>query len=174
VSGGANGSEAATVGAPGPELFLVYELERRAYQLRSDFTIGRDTESDLVVLEPSVSRTHARVTAGEEGFVLENVGPTGTRVNGQKLAEPYRLAYGDKVEIGTAVLTVRSAPLPLGVSTADRSRTRVLDAVTARRATIRHPLMVERPVEEEAALPWGWLLLLAAVVTTVVLLFARG
>jgi hypothetical protein len=174
VSGnGDSAPAAAQVRATEPELFLVYELERRAYQLRNEFTIGRDTESDLVVLEPTVSRTHARVVAADEGFVLESVGPTGTRVNGLKLAEPHRLAYGDKVEVGTAVLTVRTAPLPLGVATADRSRTRMLDAVAARRATIRHPLMVERPVEE-TTLPWGRLLLLAAVVIAVVLLFARG
>jgi hypothetical protein len=150
MSGG--GAQAA-VRAPDAELYLVFEFERRAYRVADSFTIGRDTGSDLIVLEPTVSRTHARIVADEGGFALENVGPTGTRVNGLRLEQAHPLAYGDRIEIGTAVFTVRTAPLPLGVTVVDRDKVRMIDAVAARRPTIRHPLMTERPVEPRRN--WG-------------------
>ena len=153
------------------DMYLVYEFERRAYALREAFTIGRDTSSDLVVLEPTVSRTHARVNAQEAAFFLENLGATGTKVNGVRVEQAHQLTYGDRIEIGTAVLTVRTNPLPLGVSL-ERPRSASLDAIAARRPTIRHPLISERIVERPRQ--WGTWIAVAVAVAVVVALFLRG
>lgn len=157
--------------APDTGMYLVYEFERRAYPLRQDFTIGRDTASDLVVPEPTVSRTHARVNAQDTSYFLENIGATGTRVNGIRMEQAHQLAYGDRIEIGTAVLTVRTNPLPLGVSL-ERRHTDSLDAIAARRPTIRHPLMSERIVERPRA--WGKWIAVAIAVAITAGLFLRG
>jgi hypothetical protein len=172
VPPGSNGN--AGGGSPSAEdtgMYLVYEFERRAYPLRQDFTIGRDTASDLVVLEPTVSRTHARVNAQETSYFLENIGATGTRVNGIRMEQSHQLAYGDRIEIGTAVLTVRTNPLPLGVSL-ERPHAEGLDAIAARRPTIRHPLMSERIVERPHE--WGKWIVIAVGVALVAALLLRG
>lgn len=153
------------------DMYLLYELERRAYPLRESFTIGRDTASDLVVLEPTVSRTHARVKSEDAAFFLENLGATGTRVNGVRLDAVHRLTYGDRIEIGTAVLTVRTNPLPLGVSL-ERPQTASLDAIAARRPTIRHPLMSDRIVARPRE--WGKWIAITVAVVLIVGLFLRG
>ena len=163
----ANPQMQAAVRATDGELYLVFERERRAYRVADAFTIGRDTESDLVIVEPTVSRTHARVKAEDGTYLLECIGPTGTRVNGARIEQPHVLAYGDRIEVGTALFTVRTAPLPLGVMLVERDSVRILDAIAARRPTIRHPLITEPLVEKKQN--WG---LMAAVAIAVLLLFA--
>lgn len=167
-SGTGEGRRPATFEA---DLYLVYEFERRAYPLREAFTIGRDTSSDLVVLEPTVSRTHARVNAQDAAYFLENLGATGTRVNGVRVEQAHQLTYGDRIEIGTAVLTVRTNPLPLGVSL-ERPRSDSLDAIAAKRPTIRHPLISERIVERPR--DWGTWIAVAVALAVVAALFLRG
>lgn len=167
-----NGEAHAAPHVPDADMYLVFELERRAYALREAFTIGRDTGSDLVVLEPTVSRTHARISGESGTYFLESIGPTGTKVNGARLEQPHQLAYGDRVEIGTVLLTVRTNPLPLGVTIADKPLVKTLDAVAARRPTIRHPLMADRIVERPHS--WGkWAMAIAALAIGA-LLFLRG
>jgi RsiW-degrading membrane proteinase PrsW (M82 family) len=44
--------------------------------------IGRSTDSDIVVADPTVSRQHARLTWGADGWVLQSLGRSGTYVQG--------------------------------------------------------------------------------------------
>jgi pSer/pThr/pTyr-binding forkhead associated (FHA) protein len=153
-------------------LYLVYELERRAYPLTDAFTIGRDSGSNLVVLEPAVSRTHARIIAEGNTIRVENIGATGTRVNGIPVADqPVELREGDRVDIGTAVLMVRRSPLPLGVSIVDRVHSRPADQVAARRPTIKNPLPLNRLQEVRRMRP-TWIAVTAAALVVLVLLRA--
>ena len=72
--------EANATNREGEPAYLVYEFERRAYPLSDGgFTIGRDAASNIVVREPSVSRSHAEVRAEGGEFVLHTSGATGTR-----------------------------------------------------------------------------------------------
>lgn len=163
----------ARAGEPPPgQLYLVYELERRAYPLTDPFTIGRDTGSTLVIMEPAISRTHARINVEGTSFLIENVGATGTRVNSVAIGEqPLALNEGDRVEIGTAVLTVRRSPLPLGVSIVDRLHRQPADQVTGRRPTIKNPLPLNRPEEPRRVRP-AWVLITAAALAALALLRA--
>lgn len=153
--------------------YLVHHFERRAYPLRRPlFTVGRDAESDLVLREPSVSRTHARLVLEGEEAILESLGPSGTRVNGVEVLAPQRLEHGDQIVIGTAKLTFTSAAIPTGFTVANGAVHPDSDPDT-KRPTIRTPLL--RPHEGKAAgkisLHRTWLLiaLLAAVAISLVL-----
>jgi pSer/pThr/pTyr-binding forkhead associated (FHA) protein len=122
--------------------YLVYEFERRAYPLSdAGFTIGRDSASNIVVREPSVSRNHAEVRAEGGEFVLHTSGATGTRLNGSAVNTPKQLRDGDRIEVGTAELTFRRSKLPLGVSVVDRAEAHPPDDTLSRRTTITNPIM---------------------------------
>ncbi len=137
--------------------YLVYEFERRAYPLSGGpFTIGRDAGSDVVIREPSVSRSHAEVRAEGEEFVLHATGATGTKVNGKAVPAPLKLHHGDRIEVGSAELTFRRGKLPLGVSVVDSAdgSTHDPDSMT-RRETIKSPILgaVSTPQKKSGMLP---------------------
>lgn len=72
--------------------------------------IGRGKENDMVLLEADVSREHARLERGAQGWTLVDLGTTnGTFVNGKRLParEPYLLRPGDRITIGSSVLAVQ-------------------------------------------------------------------
>lgn len=63
-------------------------------------TIGRLPENDLTLESASIRPRHARIVAAPEGFVLENLNPTGrTMVNDQRI-ERRVLQHGDRVTLG--------------------------------------------------------------------------
>jgi hypothetical protein len=70
-------------------------------------TIGRSRECDIVVDDANVSRRHAEVRPGSQGWTIADLGSTnGVRVNGRPVgASPQPLNDGDRVELGTAQVT---------------------------------------------------------------------
>lgn len=69
-------------------------------------TIGRSPGNDLVLNAVFASRRHAWVWSQGEQVILEDLGSTyGTLVNGQPVASPVFLKYGDTIQIGEARLT---------------------------------------------------------------------
>ncbi len=104
-------------------------------------TIGRAPASDLLLDDPSVSRTHARIVVGEAGATLEDAGSSyGTFVDGRQLAGPVALAPGMRIEVGDRLLEVaertdRSAAgmtvsVPAGISL-------IVEQPSVRRARLR-------------------------------------
>ena len=70
--------------------------------------IGRSPSSDVVVDEPFVSATHARLTLQGPALVLEDLGSTnGTMVNGEELKSVAPLRSDDVVIIGRTTLKIR-------------------------------------------------------------------
>jgi pSer/pThr/pTyr-binding forkhead associated (FHA) protein len=147
-----------------PASYLVYEAERRAYPLNdSPFSIGRDANSDIIIREPAVSRSHAEVRPDADGFVLTATGATGTRLNGTPITTAAKLSDGDRIEIGSVEITYREGRLPLGVSVVDTATTptHVSDVMT-RRPTITNPILgggQAAPGKKKSAV-WTLLLLL--------------
>jgi hypothetical protein len=136
--------------------YLVYESERHAYPLTdAGFTIGRDASSNIILREPSVSRSHAEVRAEGGEYVLHTSGATGTLLNGEHVSTPRQLKEGDRIGIGTAELTFRRSKLPLGVLVVDRSESIPGDDdILSRRTTISNPILGGRqPGERRSALP---------------------
>jgi hypothetical protein len=69
--------------------------------------IGRSRECDIVLDDANVSRRHAEVRPGAQGWTIGDAGSTnGTRVNGRDVgSEGLPLRDGDRVELGTAQVT---------------------------------------------------------------------
>ena len=123
--------------------YLVYEFERRAYPLSdAAFTIGRDASSNIVVREPTVSRSHAEVRPDGDAFFVHAVGATVTRHNGAPVTTPVKLTDGDRIEVGSAEFTFRRGRLPLGVSVVDIASPIGHDPdVMTKRDTIKSPIL---------------------------------
>src|SRR6267143_2309397 len=86
---------------PRPELVFVNGAEQRKIALdRVPFTIGRDSDKDLVITDARVSRDHAVIQAeGTEYVILDRGSKQGTYVNSAKI-ERHKLNYNDRVEFG--------------------------------------------------------------------------
>ena len=77
------------------------------------FTIGRTQDCDLRISDMSVSRRHAELTRGEDGWLLSDLGShNGTRINGWLVREPVPLRPGDTVQFGSAVFVVQAETPP--------------------------------------------------------------
>ncbi len=82
---------------------------------------GRDLGCDVPILDPAVSRRHARLSADAGGLTLEDLGSrNGTWVNGARVQQA-RAVVGDSIALGTVMFTLRdeadSAPKPSIVTT---------------------------------------------------------
>ncbi|HKT07352.1 MAG TPA: FHA domain-containing protein [Gemmatimonadaceae bacterium] len=62
--------------------------------------VGRDPTCDVVVATGEVSRKHAVITAGSDGYVVTDMSANGLSVNGQRVASSCRLARGDVLKVG--------------------------------------------------------------------------
>ncbi len=68
---------------------------------RTPFTLGRQGDNDLVLLDTRISRRHARIIKDNEGYMLEDMGSRhGTFVNGERLTASRRLKSGDQISLG--------------------------------------------------------------------------
>jgi len=73
---------------------------------------GRDPECAVVIDANTVSRRHARITVLSGTATIEDLGSkNGTRVNGQRISTPTRLAIGCELALGTEVLRLRGRPV---------------------------------------------------------------
>ena len=63
--------------------------------------IGRSPSSDIVIDEPYVSSTHARLTLQGPALVLEDLGS-----NGHVIGQPVTLREADEVQIGDTIMRV--------------------------------------------------------------------
>ncbi len=68
-------------------------------------TMGRSRQSDVLVEDPNVSRTHAEIRPRGGSWVLTDLDSTnGSRLNGRRLEGPEVLKPGDEIELGTTLL----------------------------------------------------------------------
>ena len=80
-------------------------------EVEDEFLIGRQAPGAGTLADDiEISRNHARISCDPDGgFAIEDLGSTnGTFVNGKQIAEPQRLAEGDRVEVGGTVLVVHT------------------------------------------------------------------
>jgi putative peptide zinc metalloprotease protein len=99
------GSCGAPLGAGHPPLELVLAGGARV-PLVEDITIGRGPAATLRLDDPSVSRLHARISAGN-GARIEDAGSShGTFVDGARLTRPLALRDGAHIRIGDQEITV--------------------------------------------------------------------
>ena len=73
---------------------------------RDWLVIGRGRSADLVLAEPTISRSHAAVGFDPQGFFVQDLGSTnGTMVNGAKCQRTF-LKSGDLIQMGKLTLGV--------------------------------------------------------------------
>ena len=73
-----------------------------------DRILGRDDSADVVLPETTVSRRHARITCGDGGATLEDLGSqNGTWVNEQRASGLVPLTDGDRIRLGLALVIYR-------------------------------------------------------------------
>ena len=71
-------------------------------------TIGRSSESGLVVRDDYTSTNHARLIKSEKGWILEDLDSTnGTLLNGNRVTEPTQVPLGAPITIGTTTFELR-------------------------------------------------------------------
>jgi len=76
----------------------------RLYKLGEVSEIGRDSGSNILLLEPEVSRHHAEVRWEGTGFVLAPRSGAVTLLNGTRVDSPSKLTDGDVVTIGRTTM----------------------------------------------------------------------
>ena len=106
ATAGAAGPEATSEAAGQPHLVV----GGTAYPLvRSVTSLGRGSEVDIQVDDPGVSRKHCEIVTSAGGALVRDLRSTnGTWVEGERIDE-HPLTEGTQVQIGTTVLTFRSA-----------------------------------------------------------------
>ncbi len=68
--------------------------------------LGRSSSCPLPLGDSGVSREHSKVVRENGGWVVEDLGSrNGTRLNGKPIAKREKLAPGDRIQIGGAILT---------------------------------------------------------------------
>ena len=77
----------------------------RSMKLDGRTIIGRLSECDVQLDDPSVSRRHARIDKTMGGWAIEDLGSTnGVRINGSEVGRA-TLSHGDTIELGSVRLT---------------------------------------------------------------------
>ena len=93
----------------GSHVFLELNLpdgSRQEFELsKSEITLGRGLTNDIVITDPKISRTHARIEVNDEGKVkLIDLGSTnGSKLNGEKVIEA-QVNPGDIITVGSSQL----------------------------------------------------------------------
>jgi hypothetical protein len=74
-------------------------------------TIGRSRDCDIVLEDSSVSRRHAELRPGGQGWTIEDLGSTnGVRINGNTVDGPQEVRTGDRIEVGSTEMLFEIAP----------------------------------------------------------------
>ncbi|MCA9194093.1 MAG: sigma 54-interacting transcriptional regulator [Planctomycetales bacterium] len=72
-------------------------------------TIGRSSSCTIAVREEKVSRHHALVDFGANGWQVTDLGSrNGTQIDGNTISGPYQLQEGDRIGVGNCVITYTS------------------------------------------------------------------
>jgi hypothetical protein len=79
-------------------------------------TVGRDQDNDVALIDVEVSRRHAEVFSGPEGFYIRDLeSSNGIIINQARITNPYLLTHGDCILIGgntSYFLDMRAGWLP--------------------------------------------------------------
>lgn len=82
--------------------------EREIALAHGEHILGRSNDAAVFVDDVGVSRHHARITLGEHGATLEDLGSkNGTMLNGQAIEGPTMLADGALIVLGATALKFR-------------------------------------------------------------------
>lgn len=73
--------------------------------------IGRSTRCDVTIADRFLSRLHARLVAGEDGWQIEDLGSrNGTFVNGRRVEDPTPVVAGDVIALSASEIKILPTP----------------------------------------------------------------
>jgi len=81
------------------ELQVSWDGQRASFAQGQTVRIGRSTDNEVVVSDPTVSRQHARLAWGQDGWMFEGLGRAGTFLRGGAVT---RLLVAEPVELALA------------------------------------------------------------------------
>ena len=98
--------------APGPYSVLAVVhgvVATHALPERGDVTLGRARESDIQVVDASVSRVHARLFSSDRVTIVDLGSANGVRIRGQLIPAntPIDVPIGEAMEMGGAIIIVQ-------------------------------------------------------------------
>src|SRR5215471_5271905 len=141
--------------------FALRSSSGQMYQVdAAGITIGRDAKNDIVLEDPAVSRSHARVVAEHDGLVIYDASTNGTLVNGRRISGAARASGGGELQIGasrffvervvpsTGLALSRRAPPQRALSNRSQSISRLFEGPVgvARAAALALVLVIAVPV----------------------------
>ena len=95
---------------PRPQRALLAVGERRLIVPATGGTIGRSRDCDVVLDDAGISRRHAEILPGPDGWTVADLGSTnGVIVNGQQIDGARTLHPGDRVELGSTEIVFELA-----------------------------------------------------------------
>ena len=72
--------------------------------------VGRESRA-LPLSDNTVSRRHAELVPGDDGWVLRDLGSSnGTYINGLRVTNRYQLKLGDQIRVGRTLMVFGSQP----------------------------------------------------------------
>ena len=100
--------------------------------IRDSLVIGRSLDCSIVVADPLVSRSHARIERRNQNwYVIDQGSGNGTFVNDQRISESL-LSHGDRIRIGKATITFTlPSAFSMGASGIPGDKTVVMPAADA-------------------------------------------
>jgi pSer/pThr/pTyr-binding forkhead associated (FHA) protein len=136
---------------------LVSLVDGKEYPIpEAGITIGRDASADIVVAQTAVSRRHAQVVPGANGYVVNDLSTNGVFVNGEKATSGQMLSRADVIRVGTEefrfyadLAPIAKAP-PAAVATAPAAVS-INEQATARVQTMPPSAPPAAPPPQEAA-----------------------
>jgi len=91
--------------------YVLPDGEQKEFELgRKPITIGRGTETDVLIADKLASRTHCGISYKDGNYFLRDFDSrNGTFVN-DRLIETCQINPGDRIRVGDMVLTVEASP----------------------------------------------------------------
>lgn len=118
--------------------------EGKKFILEEDFDegiVGRDPGADFPIEEYVISRRHAKIEKRDDGLYIKDIGSkNGTYLNNKPIQEA-RLQDGDRIGLGTIILTFRN-PKEVDFAAINKAK-------TARRIVPATPKIAAKPEREE-------------------------
>lgn len=100
-------------------------------------TIGRGSDATVCLIDPEISREHARLERADGRVVVVDSSANGTLVNGWRVQHRAFVVDGATVQIGPYQLTIRDASVPDDPPTVSPGAQWVSPPVPARSQTVR-------------------------------------
>jgi DNA-binding winged helix-turn-helix (wHTH) protein len=94
---------------PAGDRFTLAWEQREVTLATGENIIGRDRNAAARIEDSTISRRHARIVVAGKSVMIEDLGSkNGTFVEGKRIEKPRVLSDGERIQVGSIVLTFRS------------------------------------------------------------------